>query len=354
MVDTVTHLSQIEDFITNACGVPDLQWVKEKYDAFLLGSNPEDAFRLASILSLSHPFYVPEMGEESAKNLELTQVQLGEAVMRARLTASRSAQTNILVAALPKSASTFISTSLRKALDLPNVVLMAPSLLAQPPFSMGIWLREQETDELALMVHGLNRTGYVAQHHIRCTPYLCRQMALYNIRPIVTYRNVFDSLVSYDDMRRADRESWLSNLKGDDIYLVDGLPDNYNDLDDETRLNLMVAREAAWYLEFYMSWKVCERQGLVKPLWVSYEKDFLASKQVLAERMAEFLKPREIDAKKLAAQFEDKESARDARFNKGVKGRGKGLPDSAKEIVRKVFEPYCAQFDFSEILPDVF
>lgn len=65
------------------------------------------------------------------------------------------------------------------------------------------------------MRHGLNGRGYVAQHHIRCTPYLARQMTLYNIRPIVTVRNFFDTLISLDDMF----QSWrASNRPVDTIF----------------------------------------------------------------------------------------------------------------------------------------
>ena len=147
-------------------------------------------------------------------------------------------------------------------------------------------LREQETDELALIRNGINGMGYVAQHHIRCTPYLCRQMQLYRIKPIVTYRNYFDTLVSLDDMFL----EWRPAGPGSDLnFFDDGLPSNYVDMDREDRLHLLADRSTVFYIQFYLTWKKCEAMGLVEPLWVSYEKDFQGDKTILAERIAEFV-----------------------------------------------------------------
>lgn len=154
-----------------------------------------------------------------------------------------------------------------------------------------------------MIQYGNNGLGYVAQHHLRCTPYLCQQLELYNIRPIVTYRNVYDSLVSLDDMMRKQQQEWAATRDKDAIYFSDGLPSNYCELDDETRYLILVDRQCAWYLQFFMSWKRCEALGLVKPLWVSYEEDFLGNKQRLAERIAAFVGLEFIDSVKLSRCF---------------------------------------------------
>ncbi|MVA27118.1 hypothetical protein V6582_05065 [Agrobacterium vitis] len=344
--------SFVKSFVREAAPVPDAEWVSRKFDEFLRRTDPADAFAISGVFSLAHPFYVPKMSDAAADSLAISVPEFGEALMRARLTASRARQPNVLVACLPKSASTFIGQSLMKVLNVPMAVLMSSALSPQTPFSMGITLREQETDELALIQYGNNGLGYVAQHHLRCTPYLCRQLELYNIRPIVTYRNVYDSLVSLDDMMRKQQQEWATTRDKDAIYFSDGLPSNYCELDDETRYLILVDRQCAWYLQFFMSWKRCEVLGLVKPLWVSYEEDFLGNKQLLAERIATFVGPEFVDSAKLSEVFSETIEAGHARFNKGVSGRGRQLPQRVKDRIKASFDLYRDDFDFSEILPD--
>lgn len=346
----MTNWAALTDFIRNVSSLTDVGQVRAEFDAFLFQSDPADAFAVSGIFSLAHPFYVPAMSDETAKNLAISLPEFGEALMRARLTASRAQQPNVLVACLPKSASTFITNSLLKALEVKPAMLMASSFSTQVAYSMGITLREQETDELALIQNGNNGKGYVAQHHVRCTPYLCQQLELYNIRPIVTYRNIFDSLVSLDEMLcsvRQDHETWRD---GNAMYFTDGMPQDYRNLDVETRLMLLADRQLAWYLQFFISWKRCAQMGLVEPLWVSYERDFLGDKQPLAERMAGFIGREFVDSEKLAVCLSERKSVGEARFNKGVSGRGKQLPDGIKDKILRSVEPYCREIDLSEIL----
>ena len=52
---------------------------------------------------------------------------------------------------------------------------------------------------------------------------------------------------------------------------------------------LLAQRWTAWLVQFFVTWKKCERLGLIRPLWVSYEDDFLGDKHLLATRVAGFL-----------------------------------------------------------------
>ncbi|MCM2476499.1 hypothetical protein HGO38_23930 [Rhizobium sp. CG5] len=347
---TPETLTLLQTFIKAISSASDLSWVKAKFDEFLLKTDPQDALFVAGAFALANPFYLPTMEAQSAERLKIGFSEFAATILRAKLTASRAHQTNILVACSPKSASTFISGSLRRSLNLPDAKLMAPSLHAQTIYSMGITLREQETDELALIQHGTNGIGYVAQHHVRCTPYLCRQLDLYKIRPIVTYRNVFDSIRSLDDMILSQRMKQDVDRPVEQVYFADSLPLKYPDLDEETRLGMLVERYGAWYLHFYLSWKRCEAMGLVKPFWISYERDFLGDKEVLARRLAAFLGEDIVSGDTLATCFSDMDSAKKERLNKGVAGRGSQMPDSIRARVLAAFEPYFDEADFSEIL----
>ena len=310
----------------------------------------ERGLEVATALSFGNPFCIPNVDAENAKQLAISVQQFAELIMRSRVTCNHAKQPNILIACAPKSASTFIWASLQRATNLPGVSLAAAAMSPQSTSQLGMNLREQETDELALIRNGLNGMGYVAQHHIRCTPFLCQQMNLYNIRPIVTYRNYFDTLISLDDMFM----EWRSSGEITDFrFFDDGLPANYFDMDAEDRLHLIADRSTTFYIQFYLTWKKCEAMDLIKPLWVSYEDDFHSDKAELAQKIADFIGGDYIDAKALAAEFRKTGPEKAARFNKGKVGRGENVPQSVRDKVHSIFEPYQGEADFSDLLGEV-
>jgi hypothetical protein len=302
---------------------------------------------IASVLTWANPFFLADIPEEAAQTLSLNLNQFSELVMRAKLTAKRSSQVNILLACAPKSASTFIEAALRKALGLPAASLFTATAGGFSASMLGANLREQEMDELALIRNGLNRCGYVAQHHTRCTPYLAQLLNTYNIRPIVTHRNLFDTFVSLDDMVMAYRTGGAVDAGH---YFSDGLPANYARLDVEDRLTILAQRNTAWFIQFFVSWKKCERAGLAKPLWISYEQDFLGDKAMLAARVSRYLGSEFADPARLADAFEDKRDADTRRFNKGVAGRGRDVPQSVREIILKTASYYRDEEDISPLI----
>ena len=314
---------------------------------FLARFAPQRRLEIASALTWANPFFIADIPEETARKLAVNMDQFAEFIMRAKLTAKRSGQLNILVACAPKSASTFIEAALRKALGLPTVSLFTATTDGLAGSLLGANLREQEADELALIRCGLNNRGDVAQHHMRATPYLAQMLKIYNIRPIVTHRNLFDTLVSLDDMVLENRAGGSQDRRK---YFGDGLPANYGRLEPEDRLTILAQRNTAWFIQFYVSWKACERAGLVEPLWISYEDDFLGDKQRLAERVSGFLGANMTDAGKLADAFADKRDAGARRFNKGVSGRGRDMPQSVRDIILKTARYYRDDEDLAPLI----
>lgn len=319
---TDTSSREIRDFADFAARVPLQEGLVEGCDAFVRRFPPDEALGVAARLNFANPFYLPDMGAENAQHLAVGTVDLAAFILRARLTAHHAEQPNILLACAPKSASTFIQSTLCRVSGLPNVTLNANTERPGTASVLGIDLREQELDELALIRHGLNGSGYVAQHHVRATPYLAAQVDRFRIRTIVSHRNVFDSLVSLDDMLMAARRE----AAGADLYFSDAMPSGYAEMVREERLMLLAGRMAAWYLQFYLSWRRVERAGLVTPLWISYEADFLEDKQGLAHRLSAFLGPQWFPVEALIEALGDRERGRDFRLNKGVAGRGADMP----------------------------
>lgn len=343
---TETSGRELRDFADFAARVPLQEGLIEGCDAFVRRFPPDEALGVAARLNFANPFYLPAMGAENAQNLAIGSAEFAAVVLRARITAHHADQPNILLACAPKSASTFIQSTLCHVSGLPNVTLNATTERPGTASVLGIDLREQELDELALIRHGLNGSGYVAQHHVRATPYLCAQLDRFRIRPIVSYRNVFDSLVSLDDMlMAARREAGNANL-----YFNDAMPSDYTAMEREERLLLLAGRMAAWYLQFYLSWRRVERAGLVTPLWISYEADFLGDKDGLARRLSAFLGPQRFPAATLSEALADRDRGRDFRLNQGVAGRGADMPTSVRDLVRRLYDHYGREEDLTPLL----
>ncbi len=318
----------------------------EGCDAYLQNVPPDETLTAAAAINFANPFYLPGVSADEVRHLEVGSWELARFIFRSRLTAHHADQPNVLVACAPKSASTFIQSALCHVSGLPNVTLNSSADRPAAASILGIDLREQEMDELALIRHGLNGRGYVAQHHVRATPYLCAQIDRFRIRPVVTYRNVFDSLISLDDMLLAARRE----AGNQDLYFSDGLPSSYGSLPQEERLLLLAGRMAAWYLQFYLSWRKAERAGLVAPLWISYDADFLGDKAVLAARLSNFLGPDRFPHAALYHALADRERGRNFRLNQGIAGRGAAVPQSVRDLVLRLYEHYAGDDDFALLL----
>ena len=333
---------------------PVMQWLSRNTDhadmmtkgnAFIGGFPPERALHAASMLSFANPFFLPSVSEPTAKDLAVSLETLAEYMMRAKLTIKRSRQPNILLACAPKSASTFLHAVLTRSLGLPSACLFAATLDWGSAALHGSALREQEPDELALIRNGLNQRGYVAQHHARCSPYLARLIEIYNIKPIVTYRNLFDTVVSLDDMMM----EWRSKPGTiDHGYFADGLPTGFERRERADRLMILAQRLIPWFVQFYLSWRKAEQEGLVKPLWISYEQDFLGDKAKLASRIAAFTGVGDPTA--IAAALEDRSAGKSKRLNQGVAGRGRDLPDEVRDYILSVAGYYRDDEDLAPLI----
>jgi hypothetical protein len=316
-------------------------------NSFIRQFPPEVALKVASSLSFANPFFVPDVPPQAARDLALSLDNFAEFTMRAKLTAKHAVQPNILVACAPKSASTFLHAALSKAMQLPNACLFTATLGWGSAAALGANLREQEPDELSLIRNGLNGKGYVAQHHARCSPYLSRLLTCYNVQPIVTHRNLLDTVVSMDDMVLEWRANPASRQYG---FFSDGMPAAFERMERADRLMILAQRWAPWLTQFYVTWKKCERNGLIKPLWVSYENDFLGDKQVLATRIADFVGHDNVDLAELQAALEDKSDGKAKRINKGVAGRGRDLPVDVKDYILSVTGYYSDDEDLTPLI----
>lgn len=245
----------------------------------------------------------------------------------------------------PKSGSSFTAFALEHATGyrLCSLTTYVPVLYSS---KFGMNGREQEIDEFALLYQILKGGGnLLAQHHTRCTPYLCNQLNVFRISPVVTYRNVFDSIISFDEMavpgRHLGQPSWRWGLDWSAR-----LPENYHEFAFEERMELLAPTLGIWIVEFYLSWKRCEAIGLIRPLWLRYESDIL-DKASFVDKVGRLLRdPASLD--RLAAYCENPDPGA-ARLNQGVAGRGKRIPEATRNIVANHARKFASELTAREI-----
>lgn len=230
----------------------------------------------------------------------------------------------ICVFCMPKSGSSFTQSAIEATLSLPFVSLISH---AETPSALGINGREQELDELAILKAFLVTGGnFVAQHHTLCTPYLCHLLRFYGIRPVITTRNVYDAIVSADDMFMTWRKTsdWMS-----DSMIM--LPISYQGKSMEERLSILARTLGYWLIRFYLSWKRCEREKMVGPLWLNFEEDIL-KKSPFLDKATRFFDLDADQTQRLANYVSSPDKSK-SRINKGISGRGVIVPSAVKQML---------------------
>ncbi|MDB5551396.1 MAG: hypothetical protein JWL86_1380 [Rhizobium sp.] len=315
-------------FLHSISSISDMAALDAMCHDFLYRQPPQHGLEYAAGMNWANPFFLPDIPRESLDLLALDRGYFAEMVMRAKLTAARNDRLNVLVAAAPGAAPDFLDGALSIALGLLTANIVAG---AADPTSLGASALDQEPDEFALIREGLMMgAGYVARHAARCTPYAARMLALYNVRPVIVTRNVFDTIVAIDAAAMTEGSA-LSAM----------MPAGFASLEREDRLMLVAGRFAAWIAEFHLSWKRAEREGLVKPLFLSYEADFLGDRHLAARKLAEFLGPK-ANAMRLSAVLDERE----------IEGAGAGtaLPDTVRNVIVQIVRGYAGEDDLSALL----
>lgn len=259
-------------------------------------------------------------------------------LIAAREAAARSRAPRYSVCCMPKSGSSFVQSALQHALELPSVSITS---FSTPHLSshFGMNSREQEVDELALVSKILGaRRGFIAQNHTRYSTYLGLQFQKYGLIPIVTFRNILDCIVSFDEMMlnwRATkmRWAWFSDTQF-------ALPKSYPSLSDDARYGLLTKSFGIWLVGFYLSWKRCGEQDFVQPLVLRYEDDIL-DKDAFVDKMSGFVGMSDGQVERLR-QYALAPNKNKSRLNVGVKGRGR---QKIADVHRKFLREYASSFD---------
>lgn len=248
----------------------------------------------------------------------------------------RSSATKAAICCMPKSGSTFLLNALGKlgAPKLETAYLHTPYANADFVDALS---REHEIDELALLILEIRRINWVAHMHTKWTPYTEKVFRSYGVRPIVTYRNIFDCIVSMDDMLMKKQVNGFSMIR---------LPKGYFAMVEADRLSFLTLYVGPWYIDYIVSWSRCA----MPVLHLNYDRDILGFGEETALALRDHLGLKTDLATFLEAFEMDEESREKARFNKGVSGRGDAIPATARQALSKLADVYRDETDFTGLV----
>ena len=163
----------------------------------------------------------------------------------------------IVVAAAPRTGSTFLSIVLREVTKLQRFRLCS-----------GYATNEHDLYLPALCI--VNDSGCVSQMHMKGSFHNASLINRFKIRQIILVRNIYDIVASlFDDLRKKEESSGYHIGKiGYSFLWLDSATKNMN---DEDLIDMIIDLAIPWYVNFYVSWYRLAEQNIVNPIWVNYE-----------------------------------------------------------------------------------
>ncbi len=232
----------------------------------------------------------------------------------------------ILLACLPKTASTFLQNTIA---DLCG-------------FSTASLVQAQSDSEQTLSVNAVldNYFRPVVTHlHVRASQQNLKIMRRFNLKSCVIVRNIFDIIISFRDH--------LSGRPGPNPWVF-GL-ENFTALPENEQYDQVIDAFAPWALHFFWSWTQASERGAVQTLWLSYE-DLVQDKPAAIQDILRFhdIHRQREEIGQAVARIEQAKTTR-ANFNKGLVGRGRALLSEAQRERVKGMAARFKHFDFSRL-----
>ncbi len=233
----------------------------------------------------------------------------------------------VLIAAFPKSGSTFLSDRLTSLADCQRAIFVPIGERRE---------QEIEADQVKREIRGHPGSHLVAQQHVRLNAHTAAVCERFGIRSVVLTRNLMDCLVSLGD--HWDRESCV----GPNGYWT---PELVREMEGSSisRLHAITLTAAPWYVSFYLSWYHWRDAWLAatRPLFVRYEEFFADPERGLTALASQLGIPASGD--QIAAALAN---GGQSRFKRGVSGRG-------AEAFRQDPRAYAALRDLLAVYPSI-
>lgn len=226
-------------------------------------------------------------------------------------------RSQILLACMPKSGSTFLSNVIGALPEFRKKTLSPASGREAQNLSSRLALRRA-------------RHNYVSQHHVKYNANTAEIIETFGVTPVVLVRNIFDCVPSIrDHLRREAVEAPIAFFQK-----------RHPELDDAELENMIVRLAIPWYIDFYVSWMHCHAAMLV-----TYEALIDAPVRTIHKVLRHA--GHETSERKIELAL-DAANLNAARLNVGKSGRGRTLSEKNKAIIRR----YCTFYpdvDFSPI-----
>lgn len=254
-----------------------------------------------------------------------------------QLVKTHANEVRLLVACMPKSGSTFLSTLLSQFPGMRREHLVP-----------GYKRREQEIclNALGNAIYNTKHLrylksngtldmdkfprGFVAQMHLRFTEPTLEILREYDLKVVVLVRNLADALVSMrDHIKRASNYAAMG-------YVTEEM----RQWEDARLEEFIVDMIAPWYIHFYVSWTKAECFPIFR-----YEDLAADPARVLRSVAAEVGLPR---SQSVLDEIVASVQKMNTRQNKGVAGRGQELAPPLLERIRHM-RSYYPDVDFTPI-----
>lgn len=234
---------------------------------------------------------------------------------------------------MPKSASLYTTEVIKTAFDYKRIVIGPDN-------------RNGEIYYPNLLKAKIKSMHTISHCHNSPTPYIMKVIGALQIKPIITYRNLLDVIVSRRDMLLKDK--WAGPL------LSEYSMRKFLDSDEEYQFDMIIELFVNDYLNFFVGWKkaASERNYLVLN-YSSLIDDSVGYFKEIGKYLAKNTTP-DIESIKLAIRYYDSRGG--VNFNVGKRGRGlqKLSDNNIKKVSKKakLFNCYDSEFlgfDHNEI-----
>jgi hypothetical protein len=243
--------------------------------------------------------------------------------MRPRINRSKK---RVLLAAAPKSASTYLTKLLGAALGW------------EVRDAAGLYGSSEQQIYLPRLVGALREDTLIGQQHLRANEFTVNVLQLFQFKTIVLVRNFEDSVVSMRDHHL--RESATHAMAAADQAQI-------GRLSDTDHLWFVIRMIMPWYFNFYVSWQKASRQGDLSIHWLNYS-DLIADPKTTLARLLEFIgverSPAQIDA-----AIEGASAAGGLRKNVGISGRGRSELSAEQREALHEMASFYPDIDFSPV-----
>jgi hypothetical protein len=233
----------------------------------------------------------------------------------------------LVLAAMPKSGSTFLSHTLCALTGYRHYYLAC----AYDNIEQEIYLPR--------VIDGFG-CGRVVQQHFRANGPNLDVLNRFDIKPVVVVRNIFDLVASIRDHLLNER---LDNLPA--VYTTD----DFLGFSPSRQLDFVIDMVVPWYITYYVSWYQAEKQREIRFLWMTYE-ELVADWGTGIRRILDFFGMQKPDvAIARAIETTRAEPKEQTRLNVGVPGRAYALlSDSQRERIVRLTQ-YYPHVDFTRI-----